>query len=577
MSFKQAPKKDKDEFKQLERRIRFGLLFAFLILLGALALYFQLQFQYTIKETGRLNLAAIAESQRNTVDLFLQERVFNIQGLFHAKDFSMEPTGSQMQTYLENLQQVSDAVIDVGFLDAHGRQTGYAGSFPHLLNQNYSDQPWYLTLSTGKQNFFISDIYTGFRNKPHFTIGVKQIVQGQTVVLRATLDPDKFYQFLRTIHRGRGSESFIINQSGLYQVVDPNRGQLFDTSDYVPPKDQSSGASEIVIQGRSILMAHAWLKEADWALIVSEPLTIAYAEVYRARRIMFVSSILIILVVIAALWKTSQMLIGKAREQAAKKEDMYMQLVHATKMASLGELATGVAHEINNPLAIILATSEVLKDRLNPEFGMDHGAEVLMAELKTIDQAVIRARGITQQLLNYGRKTKPQRVLTDVNQLLVEVLSGFKAREFSLADIDLQRHFTEDLPGITTDPDQMRQVIFNLLNNAGDAISGPGEIIVSTSVDKHGKLHITIADTGCGMDQDQLKRIFDPFYSTKEVGKGTGLGLSLSLAIVESMGGTIAVRSTPGVGSSFDVIFPVRTLAETSEDIGLQASERLRA
>jgi len=575
MTLRPAPTAEKDEFKQLQWRIRFGLFFAFLILLGALALYFQLQFHYTIKETGRLNLAAIAESQRNTVDLFLQERMFNIQGLFHRNDFSLRPDLAQMQDYLENLQQVSHAVIDVGFLDTQGRQIGYAGPFPHLLNQAYDDQPWYQTLMARKQDYFISDIYTGLRNKAHFTIGVKKEIQGQTVVLRATLDPDRFYQFLSTIHRGRGSDSFVINQSGLYQVVDPQRGRLFDTCDYLPPRNQTSGAAEIKISGQSVLMAHAWLTEADWALIVSEPLSIAYAEIYRARRIMLVSSILVILAVIGALWQTSKMLIARAREHAAKKEEMYTQLVHATKMASLGELATGVAHEINNPLAIVLATSGVIKDRLTPEFGMDSSPEALMADLKTIDQAVIRARGITGQLLNYGRKTKPQLALTDINQLIEDILNGFKSREFSLADIELHRHYTQVLPKIMTDTDQLRQVIFNLLNNAGDAITGPGEIIVTTSVDFKDQLHITIADTGCGIDQAQLQRIFDPFYTTKEVGKGTGLGLSLSLSIVESMGGTIAVHSTPGRGSSFDVILPVHASSKNLKRSAFQEEESI--
>ena len=568
------PKTEKDEFKQLERRIRFGLLMAFLMLLGALALYFQLQFQYTIKETGQSNLTAIAESQRNTVDLFLQERVFNIQGLFHSRDFSLHPSPSQMQTWLENLQQVSHAVIDMGFLDSYGRQTGYAGPFPHLLNQPYGDQPWYRTLMTDNADYYISDIYTGLRNKAHFTIGVKKNIRGQTVVLRATLDPDRFYQFLSTIHHRPGSDSFIINQAGLYQVVDSQRGRLFDTGDYLPARDQSSGAAEIKIDGQSVLMAHAWLTEADWVLIVSEPLSIAYAEVYRARKIMLASSALVILAVIGALWQTSKMLITRAREHAAKKEEMYVQLVHATKMASLGELATGVAHEINNPLAIILATSGVLKDRLTPEYGMDGSPQALMADLKTIDQAVIRARGITQQLLNYGRKTKPQLALTDINMLIDEILNGYKSREFSLANIDLHRHYTQGLPKIMTDSDHLRQVIFNLLNNAGDAIKGPGEIVVTTSMDKNGQLHITVADTGCGMDQAQQDRIFDPFYTTKEVGKGTGLGLSLSLSIVESMGGTIAVNSTPGKGSSFDVILPVPDSSEKQKYSLAQQEEK---
>ena len=227
--------KIKDYFRQLERRFRIGLLLAFLILIGALSLYFHFQFHYTLKVTGKLNLIAIAESQRNTVDLFLQERVINILNLFRSSTFSLTPTKQEMEVFLENLRQVSDAFIDVGLLNTQGHQMGYAGPFPQLRDKDYSTQHWFITLLSENRAHYISDIYTGFRNKLHFTIAVKQIVDGQTVVLRSTLDPDKFYLFLRTIRHGKGSDSFIINSAGVYQVVDPARGQLFSEASYIPP------------------------------------------------------------------------------------------------------------------------------------------------------------------------------------------------------------------------------------------------------------------------------------------------------------------------------------------------------
>lgn len=549
-----------EEFRKLERRIRLGLLVAFLILLAALVLYFQFQFHYTLKETSKLNLAAIAESQRNTVDLFLRERIFNLLNLLSSKEFSTTPVKSHIESYLESLRQDSDAFVDVGVLDDNGHQIGYAGPYPHLRLKDYSGQEWFINLARQQQSHYISDIYSGFRKKLHFTIAVKQVIAKQQFVLRATLDPDKFYLFLRTIHRGPGVESFIINREGLNQVIDPLRGQPFGHSPYIPPQTENSGARELNLDGQSVLLAHAWLKEVNWALIVSEPLSAAYAEVYRARRILFISSILVILMVIAALWKTTRMLIGNARDHAEKKEEMYSQLVHATKLASLGELATGVAHEINNPLAIIIATSGVIRDRLNPEFDMDNSSESIIEDLKTIDTAVIRARGITQQLLNYGRKNNPQPIPSNVNGILKEVATGVKSRELQLANITLECQLAPDLPMAMIDPDQFRQVIYNLLNNAGDAIHGSGKITMSSTLDPDQNLYITIADSGCGMEAQHVRRIFDPFYTTKEVGKGTGLGLSVSLTIIESMGGTIEVHSLPGAGSAFTIILPSHTL-----------------
>ncbi|MGD9369747.1 MAG: ATP-binding protein, partial [Desulfobacteraceae bacterium] len=211
----------------------------------------------------------------------------------------------------------------------------------------------------------------------------------------------------------------------------------------------------------------------------------------------------------------------------------------------------------NNPLAIIMATSGVIKDRLNPEFDIDDSPEAVHQELKTIDMAVLRAKRITQQLLNYGRKSEPKLQETDINQILDEVLNGVKGRELELADIRLERDLDPGLPKIMMgDHDQVRQVLVNLLNNACDAMDGPGRLSVKSYM-RNGHIRLTIADTGHGMDAEQIEKIFDPFYTTKEVGKGTGLGLSVSLGIIESMGGTITVQSMPGAGSAFTVVLPV--------------------
>ena len=544
-------------FRQLRLRLRIGLFCAFIVPLTALSVYFHFQFKITLKATAKMNLITISESQRNTIDLFLQERVVNIFSLWHSKEFSTAPTRATMDNYLQNLRRVSDAFIDVGFLNAGGIQIGYAGPFPYLQNKAYGSEKWFLSLMKQERDYYISDIYLGFRNKPHFTIAVRQMIDGQLYAMRSTLDPDKFYMFLRTISHGKGVESALINNAGIYQIVDPGKGVLFGLSDFMPPEPRMSGVQEIKKNGDSILVAYSWLKETPWALIVSEPLRIAHAQMYRARRVLIASTALIIVIIATAIWLTTNTLINKAQENAEKREELQRQLLHASKLASVGELATGVAHEINNPLAIILASSGVIRDMLNPEFAMEAGPENIIKELENIESAIFRARGITHQLLDYGRKNTPQPVVCDVNQILDDVMRGFKEREFKVANININREYDPQLPEIIVDPDQIRQVFLNLINNAGDAISGSGAITISTSRDRD-HIRIAVTDSGKGMNYDQIKKIFDPFYTTKQAGKGTGLGLSVSLSIVRSMGGSIDVQSMPGAGSTFTVLLPIQ-------------------
>jgi two-component system NtrC family sensor kinase len=545
-------------FRKMRYRLVIGLMTIFLLPHALFSIYFHIQFSSSLKKTDMLNLTAVAESQRNTIDLFLQERVVNLYTLFHSREFSVSPSSRDMINYLNYLRQVSDAFVDVGFLNAKGIQIGYAGPFLQLQGKDYSSEQWFISLMDQKKDYFISDIYTGFRNKPHFTIAVKQIIDNRALTIRSTLDPDKFYMFLRTISHGKGIESALISAQGQYQVVDPDRGKLSGRSDFVPQKVQVSGVHEVREAGKQALVAYSWLKETNWALLVWQPQAVAHAQMYRARKIMMVSLIVLLCVTSATIYILTRKIVNNAQANTEKSQELQSQLVHASKLASLGELATGVAHEINNPLAIITSTSGVIRDLLDPEFELDASPENILKEVDIIESAAFRASKITRQLLDFGHEYTPTLVMCDVHAILNEVITGLKAREFKVEDIEIVRNFEANLPKILMDPDQMRQVFLNIINNAGDAISGPGTITISSSIQDE-TLQVNIKDSGRGMTSAQMEKIFDPFYTTKEVGKGTGLGLSVSLSIVESMGGAITVQSLPDVGSSFTISLPLRS------------------
>ena len=429
-----------DYFKKLRVWLIAGLMACFLLPHFVLSAYFHFQFTSTLRNSGRLNLMALSESQRNTIDLFLQERVVNLFSLFHRPDFNLTPSESQMASYLQNLRQVSGAFVDVGFLNSEGIQIGYIGPYPNLKGIDYSNAEWFNELKMNEKEYIISNIYLGFRQKPHFTIAVKQTIDGKMHIIRATLDPDKFYMFLRTISHGQEVDSALVNDEGNYQAVDPGRGKLLEKSDYVPPKNQLIGVEEIEIEGDSVMMAYAWLNEAKWVLLVRQPLKIVHAQMYRARSILTLSLLLIILVIGVVIVLTTVTLVNHAEAIAEKSQELQSQLVHASKLATIGELATGVAHEINNPLAIILETSGVIRDKMNPEFNMDKSPEGIVKNLDVIEKATFRAGKITRQLLDFGRKGEPTLISSDINQILDDVLLGLIENELKVDNVDLKRH-----------------------------------------------------------------------------------------------------------------------------------------
>ena len=234
------------------------------------------------------------------------------------------------------------------------------------------------------------------------------------------------------------------------------------------------------------------------------------------------------------------------------------QLEHAAKLASVGELASGIAHEINNPLAVISEEAGLMKDFLDPQFGPSPTATELTEHLDSIQQAVFRCRDITRKLLRFVRKSEVDLKPHDIHAIVDAVVDGLLGPEMLVSNVKIVRKYNREIPAVLTDANQLQQVILNIINNAVDAVGQkePGTIAITTSLSDR-QVRVSIADTGHGMNPRQLEQIFMPFFTTKEVGKGTGLGLSVSYGIMKSLGGGIEVESEVGKGSVFTLVLPV--------------------
>ena len=564
--------KTRAQFTHLRFMLIAGVLSCFIIPHILLISFSYFHFTSTLKATEKVNLEALAKSQRNTTDLFLLERKMNIRNLFYNRLENSPPSVSEINYFLMKLQQINDSFVDVGFLNDQGLQIRYAGPFPQLKGKSYKNEQWFKTLAGSRKDYSITDIYLGFRNKPHFTIAIKQTIQGKMSILRTTIDPDKFYTFLRSISKGREVETTVINHKGTFQIVDPNKGNLLEKSSYLPPLEKDSGVTERKGKNGIELIAFARLNKTPWILIISQPLHLVHAQMYKTRNLMCVILILVISVLSFVIWFFLNRLVKRAQVIAENSHLLQSQLIHASKLASVGELATGIAHEINNPLAIITSTTGVVRDLIDPELELDSSPESINKELDIIESAAFRASGITRQLLDFGRKNPPRRKLCNINEILDKTILGVKQLQFDVENIKLIKNYDPDLPLINVDPDRISQVFLNLINNAGDAIKEKGTITVATDI-KDGFVRIKIQDNGMGMEPEQIEQIFNPFYTTKEPGRGTGLGLSISLKIIDTMNGSLEVQSLPGQGSLFTVSLPGGTNQNNAADSSKRALE----
>jgi len=239
---------------------------------------------------------------------------------------------------------------------------------------------------------------------------------------------------------------------------------------------------------------------------------------------------------------------------------MEKQMAQAEKLVSIGQFSAGVAHEINNPLGIILGyTQLLLKNRGTAEERHD--------DLKTIEKNVRNCKAIVEDLLSFARRSESKKEITRIHDIIDDVL-GFMQHDSNLDHIQISTDYDPQVPPLELDAKKMKQVFINLLMNAKHAIDRKGNIKITTGLNRDtDQILIKVADSGHGIDKKDLTRIFDPFFTTKPTGEGTGLGLSVSYGIIKNHGGDIAVESEIGIGSTFTMALPV-----PSKDRGMDSN-----
>ncbi len=251
----------------------------------------------------------------------------------------------------------------------------------------------------------------------------------------------------------------------------------------------------------------------------------------------------------AQLYRDSQRQLEKLLSVLDELGRTQAQLVHSEKLASLGVLAGGVAHEINNPLMVILGRTELMM--------MEPGAgDEMKRNLETIRHETERIARIVQNLLTFSRKSRQEKIESvDMNEVLERTLM-LSEHQLTVGNVKVVKEIEANMATIDANAGQLQQVFMNLIINAHHAMPDGGELTVKTGTIQEGRVFVEISDTGCGISPEDVNRIFDPFFTTKDEGQGTGLGLAVSRNIIENHGGEIGVHSSLGAGTTFRVVLP---------------------
>jgi len=498
----------------------------------------------------------MAGAHATAIDLYLTEKLHTLEMVANTATLEELTDQDKLQGVLAAMAGVhQNAFVDLGVIDGRGRHLAYVGPFD-LIDRTYEDAEWFQEVMA--EGFIVSDVFLGHRQIPHSVVAVRRQSSSGWWILRATLDNRSFYDLVRSMEVGTLGDVFVVNRHGVYQTP-PRDGAVLENSRLVdPPVHQGIRDQVLVSSAVKMRQVTTWINNDRWLLVVQQPESEILAPVHRAVAFGALIALLALTLVVLATTLITSHLTRRVELANRQRDEMFSDVIRSAKLASLGELATGLAHEINNPLATIGAEQTNLGDTI-VELGLP--PEILASLEKSIERCkrqVKRCGSITAKMLQFGRKTETELKATAIEPVMREI-GVLLERRARTNNVRLHLNVEAGIPPAWLDANELEQVLINLVNNSIDALSHGGNITVSAS-QEGGFALLQVIDDGCGITAEDVDQIFQPFFTTKPVGQGTGLGLSVVYGIVHGWGGTINVESAPGEGTKISIRVPLASV-----------------
>jgi two-component system NtrC family sensor kinase len=541
-------------YRRLKRNVVIASCIVALLPLVILTIINYLQDKDAYSAENNFAVAQILSNTKRTLEFVIEERRSALALIIREQSYRELANDSALANTLQNLKNSFGGFVDLGLIGSDGRQAYYAGPYD-LKDRDYKDQTWFHEVVL--RGYHVSDVFMGHRNFPHFVIAFKhERGRGDFYIIRATIDMDLITQQVYSLNLDRFTDVFIIDQEGILQTESIFYGAILEKAAIEVPSgprqreviEESDGE-----QGR-VVYGYAYIEGTPFILMVIKKLEspVLHWLDHRSDVLWFllVSVALILLVIMYGATHMARQL----READLRRVKAFHNMEYTNKMATIGRMAAGVAHEINNPMAIINEKAGLIKDLVGFSGDIPQ-KEKLLGQVNSILQSVERCSLVTHRLLGFAKRMEVHQETIDLQDLLKEV-TGFQHTETAHRNIAVNYDFQTDLPRIESDRGQLQQVFLNIFNNAIAAVDDGGKIDISVAP-RDQSVVVAVTDNGAGIAQENLKHIFEPFFSTK--GEfGTGLGLSITRDIVEKLGGEIDVQSERGKGTRFLITLPIK-------------------
>ena len=462
-----------------------------------------------------------------------------------------------METLINNLNRGIGGFVDLGIMNTAGRMAAYTGPY-NLKGADLCHQECFTEVL--KRGVYFSNPVQVEGQRQQVVIGIKYPVPGDSFfILRATIDARPIVQLLDQLDAGRKGDAFIVNQKG--RLATPSRlyGRVHDRIPLSLPPAKISEAEVIEDRspsGEDLVIGYARIPDTSFILMLVRPKD-ELLEPLRITRIKLLGFLGVsVVVILIAVLGMATYLVHRIHAADQERIETLHQVEYANKMASLGRLSAGVAHEINNPLAIIGEKVGLVKDlfTFKKEYIRD---EKLITLIDDALDAVQRCGNITQRLLNFASHRDSSTESVELKEVISEMIA-FLEKDAEYRKIGIFIDIPKNIPILISNRGNLQQIFLNLFNNAFAAMNHGGllEIIAKKESEEH--VSVTVSDNGCGIPPEDLGRVFEPFFCTTTNEGCTGLGLSVTFSMVEEIGGTIFVKSKVGKGTSFKVVVPLK-------------------
>ncbi len=511
--------------------------------------------QKAIEADIHYQTARLVSNTRRSISFFLSERKSALNFIDKDNSYAVLSDPLRMTVLLDNLKKGFGGFTDLGVIDANGLQHTYVGPY-NLGGIVYSDQDWFQALK--ESGAYISEVFLGFRQQPHLVVAVKHnLPNGGFYVLRASIDMQQFNELLAEVEVSGRGDIFLVSREGVLQTPSRFYGRALDRLPLeVPAFSDKTQVVETRLPAEPLVVGYAYLQDTPFVLMVVKQKTELMKGWDATRRQLVAFLAISVTAILLVVLGVSTYLVNQIFEADHRRVTALHRVEYANKMASLGRLSAGVAHEINNPLAIINEKAGLIKDlfMLQRSYAED---PKLIGLADAIIYSVERCAKITQRLLGFARHvdSKPQQV--NIAEVINEVL-GFLGKEAEYRSITLSVDALGELPCIESDRGRLQEIFLNLINNSFAAMSNGGRLAITVRRADTDFIAATVSDNGCGISESDMKRIFEPFFSTKTGKGGTGLGLSITYGLIQELGGSVSVHSEVGKGTEFTVRLPVK-------------------